>query len=120
MDRYLLSYGFIAILLCACHDLSPDALEGNWKATTVVEEGDTLDLDLKNVTLGFSGNNFKYQHTQRDSLEGTFAISKGLINLYVQNPGMDTIVLQINDLESSSLILRMNHEGKERLVSMTK
>ena len=94
---------------------------GYWKASSVVEEGDTLDLDLSNVKLVFDQPaDFIYQHTQRDSMSGSFSLEGALINLYVGSPQKDTIVIQVNELNERTLTLRMNHEGRERLVTMTK
>ncbi|MCB0666572.1 MAG: hypothetical protein KDC80_12140 [Saprospiraceae bacterium] len=106
--------------LLSCQSLSEEAIQGEWKARSVIEEGDTLDLDLSNVHLTISEDNFKYRHTQRDSLSGKFDLSKDLIELYVAVPRIDTIVIQVVDLAASSMVLRMNHEGKERLVTMNR
>ncbi len=104
-----------------CKDPSPDALVGLWKAREVIEGGDTLELDLTNVYLDFqTDQNFKYRHTQRDSLAGTYELNKGLIHLFVSNPLRDTIIIQLTDLSMESLVLRMNHEGKERFVTMVR
>ncbi|MBK8506563.1 MAG: hypothetical protein IPL46_32825 [Saprospiraceae bacterium] len=114
----------IALLLWACiscGEHSPDALIGDWRADLVVEEGDTLEMDLANVTLRFTEDRyFKYKHTQRDSLSGSFNLSKGLIKLFVNEPVTDTIIIQISNLNDESMILRMNHEGNERLVTLVK
>lgn len=110
----------LSFLIFSCQPLSREALEGDWEAITVVEEGDTLDLDLTNVSLTFDRDRFKYRHTQRDSLSGVYELSKDLIELFVDSPGVDTIVIQVSDLQAASLVLRMNHEGKERLVTLVK
>lgn len=122
MDRLIKAISVIIMLsvILTCQSVSSEALQGEWRAATVVEEGDTLDLDLRNVQLVFSGDNFNYQHTQRDSMSGKFDLSRGLIKLYVDNPSTDTIIIQLNDIHPGSLELRMNHEGKERLVTMIK
>ncbi|NND32109.1 MAG: lipocalin family protein [Saprospiraceae bacterium] len=117
----MLKYSFITVFslvgVLACQQHSPEALTGSWKAISVVEENDTLDLDLSNVNLTFNSDMFLYQHTQKDSMRGTFSLKRGLINLYVQKPEGDTIVIQLTELTDSELILRMNHEGKERFVT---
>ena len=104
----------------SCQQYSSDALAGTWKAVHVVEENDTLDLDLSNVKLTFDAKHFRYRHTLRDSMSGTFDLTRGLINLYVQNPEKDTIIIQLSELTDEDLVLRMNHEGKERFVTMHK
>ncbi len=108
-------------LLLACRDHSSEALTGSWRANSVVEEGDTLDLDLANVFLDFTKDrHFHYKHTQLDSLSGTFKLADGLINLHVLSPSADTIIIQLMDLTDESMILRMNHDGRERLVTMVR
>ena len=123
MDRHSISLLVIILFVygSGCKDPSPDALVGLWKAREVIEDGDTLELDLTNVYLDFqTDQNFKYRHTQRDSLAGTYELKKGLIRLYVSNPLHDTIIIQLTDLRPESLVLRMNHEGKERFVTMVR
>ncbi|MCB0689772.1 MAG: lipocalin family protein [Saprospiraceae bacterium] len=119
MDRFVWLGCFLGAVL-GCQSLSTETLQGQWKASTVVEEGDTLDLDLKHVVLTFKGDEFKYRHTQRDSLMGNYDLAKGLLNLYVKDPSLDTIIIELNDIHPSAIVLRMNHDGKERLVTMTK
>jgi hypothetical protein len=122
MDKvWLVTISLLIWTCCSCGDHSPQALTGDWRAEMVVEEGDTLEMDLSNVTLNFTEDqNFKYKHTQRDSLSGNFNLSKGLIKLFVDEPIMDTIIIQLSNLNEKSMILRMNHEGKERLVTLVK
>lgn len=119
MARIIFAVWCITFLI-SCQSLTEEAIQGEWKARSVVEEGDTLDLDLSNVHLSIKDDNFKYRHTQRDSLSGKFDLSKDLIELYVAAPRIDTIVIQVVDLGASSMVLRMNHEGKERLVTMNR
>jgi hypothetical protein len=123
MDNWI--FRLVILFTCcywiACTQYSPELLIGTWKASTVVEEGDTLDLDLSNVELSFElENDFIYQHTQRDSMSGKFKLDGALINLFVEVPQKDTIIIQLSELKDNALTLRMNHEGNERLVTMTK
>jgi hypothetical protein len=121
MGKFCFSLVLGILLLPACREYTSEALTGSWRASSVVEEGDTLDLDLANVFLDFTEDRqFHYQHTQLDSLSGVFKLSDGLINLYVLSPSPDTIIIQLADLTDKSMILRMNHDGRERLVTMVR
>jgi hypothetical protein len=122
MDKFgrLVMIG-VTFYFLACEHHSPEALTGDWRADVVVEEGDTIEMDLASVSLSFTQDqHFKYKHTQRDSLAGSYNLSKGLIKLFVTDPATDTIIIQLANLNENSMILRMNHEGKERLVTLIK
>ena len=93
----------------ACEEYSPELLLGTWRASTVIEEGDTLDLDLSNVKLAFNeSTDFIYKHTQRDSMIGKFKLEGALINVFVGAPQQDTIIIQVSQLDKEMLVVRPN------------
>jgi len=113
---------FLAFATMSCQEQIPKNMWGDWSADLVVEMGDTLSLDLSNVHLQFieEERQFSYRHTQLDSLSGTFDLDEDLVFLYIDAPKSDTIVVELDELEDDELVLRMNHEGKERFVTFVK
>ncbi len=103
--------------LLGCQQVSETQLLGLWTAETVVQEQDTVDLDLEFVRLYFGHDTFVYTYTMRDTLRGNYKVDQPLLVLYVDSPHRDTLRLEIARYQSSDLLLKMHHEGKERLVT---
>lgn len=122
--KYLIWSGSLAILmlLCnACHSIDQEDLQGTWIGQQVIEAGDTLQMDLSNLRLHFEPDgSFTYVKTSRERLAGAYSISGSLLELEVKDPSAETILIQISDLSTDVLHLRMNHEGNERHLGLVK
>lgn len=111
----------ILLLSNACHSIDQEDLQGTWIGQQVIEAGDTLNMDLSNLRLHFeSDGSFTYVKTSRERLAGAYSISGSLLELEVKNPAPEKILIQISELSSDVLHLRMNHEGNERHLGMVK
>lgn len=111
----------MSLLLHACHSIDQEDLQGTWIGKQVIEAGDTLEMDLSNLRLHFEPDgSFTYTKTSRERLVGAYSISGSLLELKVDDPAAETILIQISDLSSDMLHLRMNHEGNERHLGLVK
>ena len=102
----------------ACQNISVEEIEGSWKAIKVLDEGDSIAVDLSVATLSLaSDQTFNYQLTTREHLYGSYQIKSDLLQLHCENPP-DTIRVQILELTPEEMLLRMNHDGIERKITL--
>lgn len=121
MARVFVTYLLFSFVGIACRSMTVDDVVGTWEAYEVMQEGDTLNLDLEHVVLKVNeGGEFLYTHSSRDTMSGNLSIDKGLIHLEVAHPSAEILLIQLQDLDSESMTLRMNHDGKERIVSLSR
>ena len=113
--------GLLCLVLVSCHSIDEGDLHGTWVGEQVIEAGDTVTMDLSNLRLHFEPDgSFTYIKTSRERLAGTYSMSGSLLELEVQEPEPEQILIQISDLSETAMHLRMNHEGNERHLGLVK
>ncbi len=112
-------YGWIAslgLLVVACQKIDKSQLLGTWKAVAVIDAGDTIAADLTHTRLALNEDDeFTYQQTTREVFSGSFQLQRDILSM-LNNTAKDTFRVQVLEVDSDHLKLRMNHEGTERLV----
>lgn len=112
----------IGLLISSCGGITQEQLNGKWTAVQLTEEGDSLAVNLDEITLNFDAqNNYNYTSTLNYKEEGTYKLNKNLLST-VDNLNPNTIekVVEITKLANDSLFIRMNEAGKERILVMTR
>lgn len=104
-----------------CAHIDKKDLLGTWKADLVLEESDTVPADLSKVSLVLNeDDSFLYQMTTQESWSGSYELTGDLLAMHIAHPKQDSITIQVLELAESHLRLRMNHEGKERQLLMSR
>ncbi len=114
-----LSSIFIFVLLIACKAITKKQLEGKWVAVQLTEEGDTLKVNLEEITLDFEKNAYQFTSTLNYRESGVYRLKDYL--LYTQDTLKENAVekiVEITKINTDSLFIRMNESGKERLLVM--
>ena len=116
-----LSFIFILALFVSCNAINKKQLKGEWTAVQLTEEGDTLNVNLEEITLNFDDNAYQFTSTLNYGESGTYRLAENL--LYTQDTlSGDALekVVEITKIKVDSLFIRMNEGGKERLLVMKK
>lgn len=115
--------GLALVLLMACAQDEPSLLIGSWTAYEVLEEGEILDINASEIQLEFVDDEvYSYKSTLDYEEAGQYNVQSSY--LYTT----DTLAasqaarkaVEIVQLTADSLQLRMNDEGKERILKMLK
>jgi len=106
----------VLLLLCGCGDREDLLLLGEWQATSVLEEGDSLRLDPAQVGFVFRPDNrYTYRSTLKYEEAGTWRYTEGF--LYAQDTtqvGAEERIVAVEKLTTDSLEIRMLAGDKER------
>ncbi len=111
----------LVLLMMACAQDEPSLLIGNWIAYEVLEEGEPLDINASEIQLEFVDDMiYSYKSTLDYEEAGQYNVQSSY--LYTT----DTLTefqaarkaVEIIQLTADSLQLRMNDEGKERILKM--
>ncbi len=106
--------------LMGCNSVNQADLIGTWKASVVLEQGDTVPADLSATLLTLSeGSTFQYQMTPVSQMDGSYYLQSDILQLLDQATG-DTIKVHVINYQDSAMTLRMNHEGTERHIVFDK
>jgi hypothetical protein len=110
------SAAIMLLLMISCQSFRESDLQGIWHAQWVIDGTDTVPADLRHVRLEIENGDFLYQIRAHEQLKGIVQLKQSTLTLI---PGtgpieIDTIKVQIMELSSQSLLLRMNHDGQER------
>lgn len=114
----------MALLWCllSCMNDKPDFLIGNWNAFEVLEEGESLDINTAEIKLGFQeGNTYHYESTLAYREAGQYHVEQQY--LYTTDTSHTTTMtkaVEILQLTNDTLQLRMNDQGKERILKLVK
>ena len=102
--------------LGACRADQTPELFGTWQAEVLIEDGDTVDVDLENVSLAFAPDlNYLYTSTLDYVEPGTYRLDGGV--LYTLPEGSDAGAarkVKVELLDSARLHILMNDAGKLR------
>lgn len=107
---------FVLCLFFACGEREDKLLLGEWQATQVLEEGDSLKLDPTQVGFLFRPDNrYTFRSTLRYEEAGTWRYSEGFLMAQDTTRGdSPERVVAVEKLTLDSLEIRMLSEGKER------
>lgn len=110
------------VFLSSCSSVEEDLLVGDWQATEIIEEGQTLPVNLEEIKLSFGSNDFYlFNSTLNYEEAGSYFLdSKYLFTTDTVNHASSEKAVEVIKLTSDSLVLKMNDSGKERLLRLSK
>ncbi len=113
--RLLLFLPLLLLLHCERED---ELLLGQWEGTRVMEDGDSLKLDPREITFDFRPDNrYDFTSTLRYREAGTWRYDSGyLFAKDTTQPTNPERVVAIEKLTVDSLVLRMQADTAERFV----
>ncbi|MBX2876306.1 MAG: hypothetical protein KTR30_29570 [Saprospiraceae bacterium] len=116
------TYFCILALLCtACASEDPNLLIGSWTAYEVLEEGEVLDINASEIQLEFVDDLiYSYKSTLDYQEAGQYNVQASYLYTTdtLQQVQSGRKAVEIIQLTPDSLQLRMNDEGKERILKM--
>jgi hypothetical protein len=111
----------ILTLFFSCEKLNKEHLKGHWSAIHLTEEGDSLKVNLEEITLAFSDKKYDFTSTLNYKESGTYLLKDNLLfTVDTLNDKANEKVVEITKLKADSLFIRMNDGGKERILVMKK
>ena len=116
---------YLFCLLCCCwvgcDGLQKEQLKGKWTAVQLTEEGDSLKVNLDEITLNFEEKGYDFTSTLNYKEAGIYELNDNfLTTLDSLNQGTEEKVVEITRLQNDSLYIRMMEQGKERILVMIK
>ncbi|MEL7222052.1 MAG: lipocalin family protein, partial [Bacteroidota bacterium] len=95
-----------------------DDLVGEWQATELSEEGDSLKVNTNDVRFTFSAaGRYQYFSTLNYQESGLYKIDgKYLLSTDTTRAGQAEKAVEIVKLINDSLVIKMKDQGKERLM----
>lgn len=120
MMKKLLTIVCAVGLLLACGERADRVLVGQWQAVQVLEEGDSLKLDPKEVSFEFRPNNrYSFSSTLRYSEAGKWRYENGhLFATDTTSTAEQERVVAVETVNADSLVLRMMAQGKEQRLTL--
>ena len=105
-----------ALILTACNGSREDMLLGKWQATAILEEGDTIDMDLSEVSLRFDEDGtYQYTSTLNYKEDGYYFVEYQFLYTRDTLAGeSEQKAVRISTLSQDSLVLDMEEGGKPR------
>lgn len=115
-----LSLILLTLMLVGCANVQEQKLVGKWQATSLVEDGMPIPVPPSEVGFEFFPNGYyHFRSTLNYKEAGTFSVANSLLyTLDTLNEASTEKSVQILDLTPDSLFLKMNNEGKERIVKL--
>lgn len=112
----------LLIAFAACSTVKEDILLGKWKAASIFEENKPLDYDISTVGLQFNTDQtYTYTGTLNYHEAGKYFIDKQyLVTIDTINSATTEKLVEIIKISEDSLHLKMNTQGKERLLKLVK
>ena len=114
--------GIGLILTAACKQGIPkEELYGTWEAVALTEEGKSLSINLQEIKLSFEAQTYLFESTLQYKEAGNYRLQSNL--LLTQDTLKENVLekgIEISRLSKDSLFLRMNEQGRERLLTMVK
>ena len=113
------TYLVLLLSLCLLHcEQETELLPGDWQATLVTEEGDSLRLDPSEITFRFTpAGRYAFTSTLRYAEAGTWRYEDGY--LFAQDttqPSNPERIVAVERLTLDSLVLRMQADTAQRIV----
>jgi hypothetical protein len=112
----------LSIILWGCQPYSSADLAGRWQATHLMEEGDSIAIDLSEVHFTFDeegGYTFvstlAYSEAGAYRLDGPYLFTTDTLHAPVEEKAVE-----IKQLANDSLILLMNDKGRDRVLTLRK
>ncbi len=109
-------------IFSACAEYPENKITGKWQGAALLEDGMPLEVDPAEV--GFEFNNsgqYQYRSTLNYREAGTFSIRGSLLHtLDTLNEASSEKSVKIINLTEDSLFIKMNADGKERVVKLAK
>ena len=109
-----------AFLAMGCAPVQEDLIKGSWKGVAILEDGAPLEVDPTVINMSFGDDHsYTYSSTLNYRESGTYYVdSKYLYTTDTLNQATTEKAVEIMGLTTDSLILKMNEEGRERLLKM--
>ena len=120
---YTLASALMVLLFNACAQDDPNLLIGSWTAYDVLEEGQSLDINASEIKLDFHNEEiYSYKSTLDYKEAGQYTVQASYLYTTdtLQENQAARKAVEIIQLTADSLQLRMNDEGKERILKMLK
>lgn len=116
--RYISCLLFLVISVYACQKHSTTDITGTWKAIELTQEGDSLEIDLEDVSFEFKENGrYQFNSTLKYEEAGTFHVDGPYLFSIDTTQNMDhEKAVEIIQLSGDTLILRMEDLGNERVM----
>lgn len=111
----------LLLLLIACNNITKEDLYGDWQAVQLTEEGQEVPVNLSEINLLFKENSYHFNSTLKYREAGTYRLQSNLLITKdtINNNRLEKGI-EIYRMMPDSLYLRMNEEGKERLLVMVR
>jgi hypothetical protein len=110
------------VLAQSCANDAPNLLLGQWTAFEILEEGEVLDINPSQIQLGFEeSERYTYLSTLNYEEAGRYRVQTPY--LYTTDTTAEQQAekaVEIIQLTMDSLQLRMNDNGKERILKLLK
>ncbi|MEL6141006.1 MAG: hypothetical protein AAFU67_05260 [Bacteroidota bacterium] len=109
------------VLLGSCSN-EQELLFGNWQATAITEEGDSMRLNVEEVGFTFHPNGiYQYRSTLRYREAGRYRYENSyLFARDTTQPNSAERIVAIEYLTVDSLIMRMRQDSLERIMILKK
>ncbi|MCI5082071.1 MAG: hypothetical protein MRY78_10270 [Saprospiraceae bacterium] len=116
---------FLALLtisISSCESIDKQKLIGEWMGAAVIEEGNKLSVDPKEISFYFKKNeSYQYNSTLNYREAGSYYVeSNYLFTTDTVNQASTEKAVEIILLSEDSLHLRMEEKGKERILKLVK
>ena len=98
------------------------AISGSWKATSLEEEGEGLDVQLEKIGFTFyPDTKYDYKSTLNYREAGKYYLkAKYLYTTDTLNEASIEKVVEIIKLEADTMVIKMVQNGKERLLTLAR
>lgn len=110
------------VMLVACNNWQSKKLLGKWQCSALLEDGMPVPVTPSDINFQFFGNcYYNFTSTLNYKEAGTFSVKGGLLyTLDTINEASTEKAVQIINLTEDSLFLKMNADGKERIIKLFK
>lgn len=121
MFKYSFLLCLLISLIYSCSPIDDNLLLGEWQAAALLEEGDSLAVDVQEITLSFNDDMYHYTSTLNYRESGNYFVNERyLFTIDTINQASSEKAVEIQLLSADSLHLRMQESGKERLLKLVK
>ena len=117
-----LSFCGLTMFLGSCEKLDSKLLFGSWEGVSVLEEGNPLEVDPKEILFYFDENeSYRYNSTLKYKEAGSYYLEANLLfTTDTVNQASTEKAVEILLLSKDSLHLKMDEGGKERILKLVK
>jgi hypothetical protein len=114
-------YLLLFLFAIGCSNPLEDAVLGNWTASSITEEGKSLDVNTGEVKLNLRENGqYEYYSTLNYKESGSWFLDENLLftNDTIHKAGQKAVL--ILETKPDTIVLKMVENGKERLLTLAK